>query len=327
MANPTLFTSLQQFIHLSVAPATRQTYNSGVNSFLQFCYRFNITPYPASSLTLQFFCADLAQRVSYKTLKVYLAGIRLTHLERGYSDPTSNEPLRLLIRGVRRFQGESSHQRLPITINLLRTIKQQLRISNFTLIEQRLLWAAFTTAFYAFLRASEFTSSANDSATLRWSDIQISSNTLIITLRQSKTDPFRRGHTLYISATTTSTCPVKALQQYTSLIPTEHRTGSLFKAGRFSPLSRTHVTDVLRQLLQEAGYDSHLYSSNSFRIGAATTSAAAGLPPWLIKTLGRWNSNAYMTYIRCSPHVLRWIPALMARTNASNQTAWNPDEH
>ena len=91
MANPTLFTLLQQFIHLSVAPATRQTYNSGVNSFLQFCYRFNITPYPASSLTLQFFCADLAQRVSYKTIKVYLTGIRLAHLERGYLDPTSNK--------------------------------------------------------------------------------------------------------------------------------------------------------------------------------------------------------------------------------------------
>ena len=233
-----------------------------------------------------------------------------------------------MIRGVRRFQGESSHQRLSITINLIRTIKQQLYISNFTLIEQRLLWAAFTTAFYAFLRASEFTSSANDSATLRWSDIQISSNTLIINNSSPiETDPFRRSHTLYISATTTSTCPVKALQQYTSMIPTEHRTDSLFKAGRFSPLSRTHVTDVLRQLLQQAGYDSHLYSSHSFRIRAATTLAAAGLPPWLIKTLGQWNSNAYMTCIRCSPHVLRWIPTLMARSNASHQIAWNPDEH
>ena len=175
----------------------------------------------------------MAQRDSYKTIKVYLAGIRLAHFERGYSDPTSNEPLSLMIRGVRRFQGESSHQRLPITINLLRTIKQQLRISNFTLIEQHLLWTAFTTAFYTFLRASEFTSSANDSATLRWSDIQISSNTLIITLHQSKIYPFRRDYTLYISATTISTCPVKALQQYTSMIPTEHRTGSLFKASRF----------------------------------------------------------------------------------------------
>ena len=111
------------------------------------------------------------------------------------------------------------------------------------------------------------------------------------------------------------------------MIPTEHRTGSLFKTGCFSPLSHIHVTDVLHQLLQEADYDSHLYSSHSFRIGALTTLAAAGLPPWLIKTLGQCNSNAYMTYICCSPHDLRWIPALMARTNASHQTAWNPDEH
>ena len=203
MANPILSTSLQQFIYLGVAPSTRHTYNSGINSFLQFCSHFSITPYPASSLTLQFFCSNLARRVSYKTIKVYLAGIRLAHLELGYSDPTSDEPLRLVIRGIRRWQGESPRQRLPITINLLRTLKQQLRTSNLLLIEQRLLWAAFTMAFYGFLRVSEFTSSANDSATLRWTDIQLSSSTLTVTLRQSKTDPFRRGHVLHISSNNT----------------------------------------------------------------------------------------------------------------------------
>ena len=79
-ADPILLRSLQQFVYLRVAPSTRQTYTSDVNSYLQFCSRFNITPYPASSLTLQFFCADLARRVSYKSIKVYLAGIHHTYL-------------------------------------------------------------------------------------------------------------------------------------------------------------------------------------------------------------------------------------------------------
>ena len=79
------------------------------------------------------------------------------------------------------------------------------------------------------------------------------------------------------AATNTSTCPVKVLQQQTSTIPVNHTAGPLFTASRFSPLSCNHVTDVLRCLLQVAGYDSHLYSSHSFHIGEATTSAAAGL--------------------------------------------------
>ena len=80
MTNPILLRSLQQFVYLGVAPSTCQMYTSGVNLYLQFCSLFNITPYPASSLTLQFFCADLARRVSYKSIKVYLTGIRLAHL-------------------------------------------------------------------------------------------------------------------------------------------------------------------------------------------------------------------------------------------------------
>ena len=138
MADPILLRSLQQFVYLGVAPSTRQTYTSGVNSYLQFCSRFNITPYPASSLILQFFCADLARRVSYKSIKVHLAGIRLAHLESGYPDPTTDEPLRLVIRGIQRLQGESPRQRLPITINILHTLKQQLCISTFSPVEQRL---------------------------------------------------------------------------------------------------------------------------------------------------------------------------------------------
>ena len=234
MANTFLSTSLRQFIYLGVAPSTRQTYNSGINSYLKFCARFNIQPYPASSLTLQFFCTDLSQHISDKSIKVYLAELR----ELGHSDPTVDESLRFVIRGIRRLQGESCRQRLPITIDLLRTLKQQIRISNYSLLEQRLLWAAFTTAFYGFLRVSEFTSSSSDATTLRWSDISLSSSTLTISLRQSKTDPFRRRHTLSISATNTSTCPVRALQQYSRMIPVTQQFGPLFSAGQFSPLSK-----------------------------------------------------------------------------------------
>ena len=158
MADHNLSTLLSQFIYLRVAPSTHRTYNAGVNFYFQFSSKFNITPYPASSHTLQFFCAYLAQRVSYKSNKVYLAGIWLIHLE---LDPTTDECLHLVVKGIRRFQGDSSRPRLLITINLLHTLKQQLRISNFSLVKQCLLRAAFMMAFYAFLCVSESTSTNN----------------------------------------------------------------------------------------------------------------------------------------------------------------------
>ena len=291
-----------------------------------------IKPLPASSLTLQFFCVEISSQTSYKTLKVYLAAIRLEHLERGFSDPTNDEILHLVCRGIRRLQGDgNSRSRCPITINLLHMLKTQLSGSVlYTPLEQRLLWAAFSLAFYGFMRVSEFTSpsSANNFSPpgLHWSDVELLSSSVSLTLRQSKTDPFRKGQRITITATNTSTCPVRALHRYANLIPQANRCGPLFNGGRFAPLSRVQVTSAIRQLLQGTDVIQSHYSSHSFRIGAATTAAAAGLPATLIKALGRWKSNAYETYVQFPPAALRAVPSILARTDTSTQPAWNPDD-
>jgi len=44
----------------------------------------------------------MACQVSYKTIKVYLAGTHLEHLERGFEDPTKDELLQLLCTGIPR---------------------------------------------------------------------------------------------------------------------------------------------------------------------------------------------------------------------------------
>ena len=65
---------------------------------------------------------------------MYLSGIHLGHIERGLPDPT----LHLVCRGICRQQGDSRRVRLPITINLLCLLKEQLRTSTrYTPIEQR----------------------------------------------------------------------------------------------------------------------------------------------------------------------------------------------
>ena len=150
---------LVQYQSLDVAPSTRRTYQAEVHSYLLFCDKFIILPFPASPLTLRYFCSYIASHVSHKTIKVYLSGMRLEHLERGHHDPTDDDDLfRLLCKGIKRSQGDTSRPRLPVIINVLKALKTQLQNSSYySLVEKRLLWSAFTLAFYAFLRAEEFT--------------------------------------------------------------------------------------------------------------------------------------------------------------------------
>ena len=65
----------------------------------------------------------MACQVSYKTIKVYLVGIHLEHLEKGFEDPTKDELLQLLYTGIKRSQGAQTRTRLPIIITVLQTLK------------------------------------------------------------------------------------------------------------------------------------------------------------------------------------------------------------
>ena len=47
-----------QLRYHGVAESTHQTYQSGLTAYMSFYFHLNITPLPATSLTLQYFCAD-----------------------------------------------------------------------------------------------------------------------------------------------------------------------------------------------------------------------------------------------------------------------------
>ena len=249
MADQSLYDVLNQCQLIAIAPSTRRTYQAANKSFItQFCTCFSIEPYPATSLTSRYFCAKLSQKLSYKTIKVYLSAIRFEHLERGLPDPTNNELLHMLCKGIKCLQGDNTTLRLPTTINIMCTLKDQLHHSHqYSLVEKRLLWSAFTVSFYGFLRASEFMSSTPIGATtLTWNDIEFSPSYILIRLRQSKTDPFRRGCSITLAATGISTCPCKAICHYANLISPRNQKDPLFSAGQFSPLMREHLITAIK---------------------------------------------------------------------------------
>ena len=100
--------------------------------------------FSAAETTLRFFAAYLADQVSFKTIKLYPAGIRFTHTENSLPDPFQEAPLlHLLLCGIKRMVGLSSCQLLPITVTLLQQIKEELaRAPDFLPSDKLMLWSA-----------------------------------------------------------------------------------------------------------------------------------------------------------------------------------------
>ena len=86
--------------------------------------------------------------------------------------------------------------------------------------------------------------------------------------------------------------------------------GPLFCFAEGRPLTRQLLSSTVQSLLRSVGYSGN-YSGHSFRIAAATTAASRGLPDHLIKTLGRWSSDAYQRYIRTSAGSLSEVSSLL----------------
>ena len=239
---------------------------------------------------------------------MYATGHAVRDVSALVPNPTHDTLLQYIVKGIKRSQSAPTRPRLPITLSILKALKQALHnATHHTLHDKRMLWAAFTTAFYGFLRAGESCARAvahfDPDSTLLHSDLTLNSTYIRLHNKASKTDPFRQGQTVTIGATNTSTCPLRALNNYLELLQsTPSRPSSpLFVFKDRAYLTRSKLTTTLRNLLLAAGLNPNHYASHSFRIGAATSAAAAGLLDWQIQAMGRWSSNCNTRYIH-TPH-------------------------
>ena len=132
-----------------------------------------------------------------------------------------------------------------------------------------------------------------------------------VRIKQSKTYPFRHGLAIVLSRTDLPLCPVAALLAY--LVVWGNRDGPIF-LFRGQPLTHPRLVSELRKALALSGLKPEKYAGHSFRIGAATTAATCGVPVNVIKTLGRWKSQAYQLYVRITDTQLASISKSLART-------------
>ena len=77
--------------------------------------------------------------------------------------------------------------------------------------------------------------------------------------------------------------------------------------------SRERFVVKVREALTEAGLEASKFARHSFRIGGATTAAARGVEDSLIKTLGHWESSAYLLYVRIPRERLAGLSTVLSK--------------
>lgn len=299
-----------EFVKASIAPSTARVYATGQKRYLSFCRDSKSAPLPTSEHKLCLFVAHLASEgLQHSSIKGYLSAVRRLQIVQGLGDPfvASWPMLECTLRGIKMRQAKKvatrPASRLPITPDILRLLRKHWERESRD-PDCIMLWAACCMCFFGFLRSGEITvpSAAEYDADclLSEGDVRLDSvskpTVVQVRIKASKTDPFRKGVSVYLGRTDRDLCPVGAVAAYLAVRGRDP--GPFFRFIGGKPLTRVALVRRVREALQPSGVDVSKYSGHSFRIGAATAAAAVGIEDSLIKTLGRWRSSAYQVYVR-----------------------------
>ena len=162
-----------------------------------------------------------------------------------------------------------------------------------------MLWAAFLTCYFGFMRSEELCSSDSlkflPPSELSINDVSVDNlrdlQWVRTHLKCSKTDPFREGASIFIPRTRDDLCPVAALLAW--LKWRGNSPGPLFRFASGKNLTCDLFVKHLWEVIQASEIDPTGFSGHSFCSGAATTAANLRVSDAHIKLMGRWKSNAW----------------------------------
>ena len=236
------------------------------------------------------------------TVTTYVSALGYCHKLSGFPDPIKAFFIVQMLKGYGKL-GSRLDSRLPITLPILNRILESSDEICHTPYDSCLFRAMCSLAFFACMRVGEFTWTATRE---RGSLFQLHQLTRLVDANQRaislkftfldfKHNYNQRPFSVVINRPS-NFCPVHIILDYLSLRGSEP--GPLFRLADGSPVSRAIFIAKLSMAINYCGLDPSRYKGHSFRIGAASYAADAGMSDSQIRALGRWKSVAFHKYIR-----------------------------
>ena len=295
---------VNKLLQASISANTAATYNTAIKVFKQFLHKFNfplIMPINIQHIVL-FISYCFEKGHTPNTVNTYVAGINYFHKLSGFPDISESFLVKKMLEGCSRLRRQKDI-RLPITNAVLRDICTVLPRICYSQYESKMFKAAFLLAFYGLFRIGELVAPSNmhEDKTLMFSNVSVNmrEKKVNVTLKVTKTNQSGPSTILKIPCEQDKkVCPVSAVYEFCSVRPKGD--GPFFCHTNGSPVTRYQFSSVLAKCIRRVRPGCSNIKSHSFRIGRATQLFALGVSTEKIKSLGRWKSDAYKTYIRAA---------------------------
>ncbi|KAG1893102.1 uncharacterized protein F5891DRAFT_963498 [Suillus fuscotomentosus] len=289
------------------APSTRECYGSSLLVFHVFCDSRGIPEHqrcPASSVLVLAFLAGCAGLYSGKTLENYFYGIHAWHLLHDLPWSVDQAQASLTLEGAKSLAPSSSSRakRAPFTVALLLMIHSSLDLSTPL---HAAVYACLTTSFFTIARTGEFTvpslKSFDRHLHVSVSDIRhkVDRHGFHVTVfRLPRTNTSSSGEDVYWAAQSGLADPLAALNNHLhinhlspsdALFSWQHGTG-------LHALTRTAFLKCLKDASAHSGHGD--LKGHGIRIGGTLEYLLRGVPFETMKTMGRWNSDAFVLYLQ-----------------------------
>ncbi|XP_053144071.1 uncharacterized protein LOC128347973 isoform X1 [Hemicordylus capensis] len=295
----------EEAIRLSLAPSTRVRYASAIREFHAFRVDTGLEdlwPIPVEHI-MRYSTHLHGRGLATGSIGGKLAALAFQAKMKGFADSTADFRVRRMLEGWARVNPSQPDTRVPLAPTTLQQVLPLFNDICFSNFEVRLLRASCLVAFFGALRISELVASSRSDTSaraLQWGDARVERDKVELRLRRAKTDQKGKGATITLAeGTDEGLCPVRAMRDYMAV--RGEGEGQLFRHADATPLTRFQFWALVKEALRRAGLDPRVYGTHSFRIGAASSAAAAGLTEKRIRALGRWRSSACRRYIRPLP--------------------------
>ena len=285
----------------AIDSSTALTYNSALNSYLEFCKLHNFPIEPTAD-TLSFYVVFMSHHIEPRSVDSYLSGI-CNQLEPFFPNIRGVRRSNLVTRslkGCKRLRSKPVNRKLPLSKTHLQEAAS--RLGHDPSLDDLLWLAMLFTGFHGLLRLGEMAASddarkRNTRKYTRRLTVSLNNSNYSFTLKSHKADRFFEGNTVLI----TDNHALTVFREYLSF------RDATFPLHPFLWVRQDGSVPTRRWFMQRfrVFMPDRNFAGQSMRAGGATALAGEGAPPHVIQAAGRWRSDTFQIYIRKHPMLLQ----------------------